>query len=272
MAILTISREIGTDGLQVGKVVAEKMGYTFLDKEGVLQEMAKEGSDWVRTAEELDEHMPSFWDRFDQKYWGFIALAQSHLLDCALAGNVVIIGRGSNFLLEDIPYALKVRIIAPMEIRLRSVSEDQTNADFISANKEAALKILEKSDKESEQLMHYIFGRHWNDPRAYDITLNMSSLSTDEVTEILIAMLSHKDRHINSAAQEQLRKHALAARIKASIVTNTHVHVPTLEVLPVGSTMVIRGVVHSAKEHKVVEEEAKKIAGDVPVKCELHYR
>jgi len=48
--------------------------------------------------------------------------------------------------------------------------------------------------------------------------------------------------------------------------------VPTLEVIPMKDTIVIKGVVHSAKEHKAIEEEAKRIAGDINVKCELHYR
>jgi Mg2+ and Co2+ transporter CorA len=248
------------------------MGYTFLDKEKVLQEMQKDGASWARDAEEMDEHMPSFWERYDWKYWGFVALAKSHLLECALEGNVVIIGRGGNFLLEGIPFAFRVRIIAPMEAKLRCVTEDQTCGDFISANREAALKILEKTDKESEQLIHSVFGKHWNDPRSYDVTLNMSTLDSDEVVDILKTALSGKDKYINTATQDLLRRRALAAKIKASIATNPHMLVPTLEVIPLEDSVLIEGVVHSAKEHKAIEEEAKKIAGDIPVKCELHYR
>jgi len=63
-----------------------------------------------------------------------------------------------------------------------------------------------------------------------------------------------------------------AARIKSSLLTNPRFLIPTVDVLLEGKDIVIRGVVHSPKEHKAVEEEAKRIANDLPVRCELHYR
>lgn len=47
---------------------------------------------------------------------------------------------------------------------------------------------------------------------------------------------------------------------------------PALEVIPLRTVFLIKGVVHSTKEHKTIEEEAAKIAGDILVKYELHYR
>ncbi|MBA4390921.1 MAG: hypothetical protein C0399_08285 [Syntrophus sp. (in: bacteria)] len=273
MAILTISREIGTDGLQIGRAIADEMGYTFLDKKKSLQDLEIDGIRWEKLGEELlEERVPGLWERYDWQYWGFIALTKSHILERALTGNVVIMSRGGNSLLNGVTYALRVRIIAPMEKRVRRVTEDESNGVFISSDVVAAQKLLEKADKEGKALIRSIFDSDWNDPRAYDLTLNMESVSVDEAVDALKGMLVKRDEFKDDKAVELLKRRALAAKIHAAIATNPSFLVPTLEVLLSEEGIILKGVVHNAKEHKLIEDQAKKIAGTVPVKCELHYR
>jgi hypothetical protein len=60
--------------------------------------------------------------------------------------------------------------------------------------------------------------------------------------------------------------------VKAGIATDPGIFIPVLDVDHVGEGLVLRGVIHNPKEHKRVEDAARKIAGDVPIRCELHYR
>jgi osmotically-inducible protein OsmY len=69
-----------------------------------------------------------------------------------------------------------------------------------------------------------------------------------------------------------LRMKSLAAKIKAELLTDPSFFIPTLDVIDDGKEIVLRGVIHNPKEHKRIEEKAKGLAGDVPIKCELHYR
>ncbi len=272
MAILTISREIGSDGFEIGSMVAEKMGYEFLDKERILHDLQRDGAIWEKMGKEMDEHAPSLWDRFDRQYLGFIALAKSHILECALTGNVVIMGRGGNFLLDGIPFALRTRVIAPMTKRLKKVTENRTCKDFTSLNPEAARTLLEKSDRESDNLMHSVFGHSWNDPWVYDVVLNMATLEPEDAAEALVSLLMKLDKHKSPTADEELKGRVMAARIKAAIATDPRFLVLTVDVLHSPEGITLKGVVHNAHEHKLIEEEARNIAGAVPVKCELHYR
>jgi cytidylate kinase len=273
MAILTISRQIGTGGLQIGRTIADEMGYVLLDKKRGLQDLNTDGVTWKKLGEEMDEHVPSLWERYDWRYWAFVALTKSHILERALAGNVVIMSRGGNFLLDGIAHVLRIRIIAPMEKRAALVTEDQSGSVFSSSNVVSARKILEKADKEGEALVRSIFDKDWNDPKAYDLTINMGSVSVDEAIEALKMMLVKRDRLQDEKAVNLLKYRFLAAKIHATIATNPLFLVPTLEVFPSSEgSIVLKGVVHNAKEHKLIEDEAKKIAGTVPVECELHYR
>jgi len=258
--------------LEIGKKIAEEMGYEFFDKERVLQELKKKGPRWEEVVEKLDSHVPSLWEKYDWHYMGYVALAQSHVLDCALPGKVVILGRGGNFLLEDIPYALRVRVVAPIEARLKRATQDQSCNDFVCVNTDTSRRLLEKADRESENFIRTEFGKDWNDPMAYDLILNMGRIGTEEAVESLKMLLGRREALRDAEAENQLRNRALAARMKAAIFTNPAFSVPTLEVLNAGEEIILKGVVHNAKEHRMIEEEARKIAGDVPVRCELHYR
>ncbi|HVN95698.1 MAG TPA: cytidylate kinase-like family protein [Syntrophorhabdaceae bacterium] len=272
MAILTISRQMGSEGLQIGKTVAEQIGYDFFDKEKILDQLKQDGPLWEETGRELDERNPSLWEKYEWQYRGLIALEQSHILDCALRDRVVIIGRGGNFLLEGIPYALRTLVVAPMEVRLKRVTEEKTCADFICIDPKLAHSILEKADRESDELMHSEFGKRWDDPSGYDVIFNLETLSVEEVAATLKAMLARRDAFKNTQAESELKKRAVAAKINAAILTNPAVSIPTLEVMNVDEGILLRGLVHNAKEHKLIEDQAKKLAGNVPVKCELHYR
>ncbi len=63
-----------------------------------------------------------------------------------------------------------------------------------------------------------------------------------------------------------------AAKVKAGIATNPKFFLPVFDVLPDGEGLVLRGITHSPTEHKRIEEEAKRLAGEVALRCELHFR
>jgi hypothetical protein len=77
---------------------------------------------------------------------------------------------------------------------------------------------------------------------------------------------------VTEEARRVLRLRTAAARVKAGIVTNSDFFIPVFDVLPDGEGLVLRGVTHTPMEHKRIEDEAKRLAGDLPVRCELHYR
>jgi hypothetical protein len=84
--------------------------------------------------------------------------------------------------------------------------------------------------------------------------------------------LAERQRKDTVEAMNFLRMRALAAKVKAGIATNPRIFIPTLDVLYDGREIVLRGVTHTPKEHKRIEDMAKDLAGGMPVRCDLHYR
>ncbi|MEW6599451.1 MAG: cytidylate kinase family protein [Nitrospirota bacterium] len=265
MSILTVSRQFGSGGREIARAVASELNYDYVDKQRILEDIRAEGAEWEKWGEALDEHCPSVWEKYDWSFRGFAALVQSIIINHALKGNVVIIGRGGNFLLKDIASAFRVRITAPLENRIDRVIKRQE-----SIGMESAKWLIEKTEAENTCFMRTIYGKEWNDPAEYDMVFDTHAQGKDIIVSIIKTALLKKDRFAGET--EELRMRAEAAKIKAALLTNPGFLIPTVDVFHEGDVIVIRGIVHSAKEHKAVEDEAKSIAKDLPVRCELHYR
>ena len=271
MAILTIARKYGSGGREIGQSVAEQLNYEYVDRRKILDDMKQEGKKWEERAKYFDENYPDVWERFDWAYRGFVALNQRYFLDHALKDKAVIMGRGGNFLLKGIPFALRVRVIAPMEKRIEKVMERE------GVNSENARWLIEKADHEMAGAIYLIYGRDWDDPAEYEMVFNTGIQPPDDIVEAIKNALLEKEKLNTEKARGILRLRALAAKIKAEIVTNPGLCISVMEVIPkeeglVEQGLVLRGTVHNQNNIKQIEEIARKLAGDVPIQVVLHYR
>jgi cytidylate kinase len=266
MAVVTIGRTGGSGGEEIGKAVAEKLGYEYVGKNLILKGVEVRGEQWLEWGKQLDEHGPSPWERFDRSFTGFVSLVESCIYGYALENNKVITGRGGNWLLKDIPSALRVFVTAPIEERIKRVSDRE------HVNMETARRMIEFSDHERSSYLHAVYHKEGSNPEDYDMVFNTGSMSYDEVVEQIVDEIPGRDKMATAEAQEKLRQLALAARVKAEISTDFRTSVPTLEVFHDGKQIVVRGIVHSTAEQKQVMETAKNAAGSTPVRSELGYR
>jgi cytidylate kinase len=266
MAILTISRECQSGSHEIGMAVARSLGYEFVSRERIFADVKKYGKRWPGADLSVDENAPSIWERFDWEYHGVISLVESVIYDRALADNVVIVGRGGNYLLRDIPYALRIRIVAPLEMRIeRMMKED--HVDEKTARREVA-----RIDRSRADYVKKNYGRDWEDLSHYDMVFNSGTDTYEDITRILISALEDRDRHKTPGALDLLAGRADAARIKAALSTNERLNVPTLEVVYDGKSVHITGVVHSAAEVDLIEDISAGVTVVHPVLSDLRFR
>jgi cytidylate kinase len=266
MAILTISREFGSGGHEIGQKVAARLDYQFIDKNRLFQDLDEVGSRWGRAARELDEVCPTVWERYDWQYRGYVAEVEALILTYAAADRVVIIGRGGSFLLEGVPFCLRTRLVAPLEVRLVRIMERE------GLSRVAAERLITQVDGDRACFIKANYVSEWNEERFYDMTLNTGSLAYDQVADILVEALGEKDRLATPEARAELERKALAHRLKARVATDAKVFVPTLEVSLQEGTIVVSGIIHSPKESHILQDIAKEVCGDQPVRLDLHHR
>lgn len=266
MAILAMSREYGSGGVEIGRTVAGMMNYAFVDRETLLSDAREVGHEWEKWGKNLDEHCPTVWERYDWSFRGFGAIIQHAILKHALADRVVILGRGGNLLLGGIPHACRALIMAPIEAKIsRIMARDGVTA-------ETARILAERTDWERECFVSSLFGKKWNDPTEYDVILSTGEQSCEQIVNILCTTLAEREKRNTEASRHLLAMRALAARIKADIYTNPSIFAPTLDVLFDGKDVIVRGLVRNPRERTRIEELVHESAGGVPVAFDLHFR
>lgn len=266
MAILTISREFGSGGREIGHAVAERMRYAYINKETISADVGTAAGKWGEWGKAYDEHCPTIWEKHDWSFRGFGALLQSHILKHAVQNNVVIMGRGGNFLLQGVAHALRIRVVAPLEQKIQRVMKRE------SVDLDTARWLIEKTDKGRDCFIYALYGKHWDVLAEYDMVFDMGTQSIDSAVARIEASLLEKDTVHSPAVQKNLAMRSLAADVKAAILTDSSLFIPTLDVDFDSNGLALRGVIHNPEEHRRVEDKAKALAGDVPVRCELHYR
>jgi len=266
MAILTIARELGSGAGEIGEGVRRLLSYEYVDKGRLLEDIRKSGKRWEEWGKDFDEHCPTVWEKFDWSYRGFGALLQSAILEHAIRDNVVIMGRGGNFLLKGVPHALRVLIKAPLEQRVERVMRHD------SVDRETAQWLMEKTDGERACLIHSIYGKKWDDPSEYDMLFDTGEKSIEEITTLLKKALLEKDREKTPEAKALLEMRALAGRVKAGVATDPSFFIPVLDVFAEGGEIIVRGVVHKPREMRRLEDRIRELAAPAPVRFELHFR
>ncbi len=266
MAVLTVSRQFGSGGLEIGQAVARELQYEYVDKPRLLNHLRAIGSDWEKWGESMDEHCPTVWEKYDWSFRGFGALIQSTILNYAIGERVVLIGRGANFLLQGITFAYRIHVVAPLEERISRIMARE------SVDRKTAVRLSKKIDKDRSCFLYSLYGKHWDEPTQYDEVINTAGRSLEDIVAEVKQTLANKDQQSTPASRKELEMRAAAAKIKAGLLSDPSLFVPTLDIFYDGKDIVLRGVIHNPKEQKRIEEKAALLAGDYPLRCDLHYR
>lgn len=186
--IIAISREFGSGGRTVGKLVAEKLGIPCYDHD-LIQKIAEESGlceEFVAERGEYASHGNWFANAFaDRDYYGHsvqddIWFAQRRIImDLANKGPCVIVGRCADYILRDNPDCLKVFIRADIPCRAKRIVEQYGESEV------APERRLRDKDKRRAAYYQFYTDRKWGDIRNYDIVLSTSSLGIEKCAEII---------------------------------------------------------------------------------------
>ena len=197
--IITISREFGSGGRTIGKLVAEKLGIPFYDKE-LVDHIALETGFAPTFVEEHGEHAPGnsiFAYAFaHQSVPGivnglstadFLWNVQCNvILQLAEKGPCVIVGRNADYILKDRKDCLHAYIHADKTFRA-----DRIVKLYGESEKTPEARLQEK-DKRRRVNYHHYTGRTWGTAQNYDLCLNSSTLGIDACVEIILSMVQDK--------------------------------------------------------------------------------
>lgn len=182
MTIVTIGRQNGSGGREVGKILAEKMGIPCYDKE-IIEETARRSG---KTADEIERQEESA--RTDSRlFFGGVPTASrifdqqaEAIRDLASNGSCVFVGRSADYILRDRADAVNVFIVAPVPDRIRK----SATRNGIS-EKNAYERIMAKDRSRAEYCMRYT-GRTWGDASNYHISINTGSIGVEASADLIL--------------------------------------------------------------------------------------
>ncbi len=157
--IITISREHGTNGKEIGRKVAERLGLSFYDKEEMKEYALKHSL--TNNSEDLYRYYLSL----DVEKDSIIKQAEI-IKKISEEGDAVIVGRASDFILRDNKNVVKIFLYAPLDYRINKVKDI-----YKDSYKDAKKNVL-KSDKSRRVYYEIISNQKWGDMKNYDLCLN----------------------------------------------------------------------------------------------------
>ncbi len=178
--IITIAREHGSSGKQIGKMIAERLGIPFYYKEMTALAAQESGLD-KEFVSDLNANSPTLMHDLylSTNVVQQAVIAQEKVIrKIADSGSCVIVGRAADYVLRDYPDVLRVFIYAPKEYRKRRVME------IYGDNPDQADKNIRRSDEARAAYYKTISGNTWGERRNYELLVD-SSVGLDTCANII---------------------------------------------------------------------------------------
>ncbi len=211
MAIITISRGSYSKGKEVAKRVADKLGYRCIAREVLLDASRDFNVPEIRLVRAIHD-APSILDRFTHGKEKYIASFRAAMLKQFVQDNVVYHGLAGHFFVKGISHALKVRIIADMEDRVR------TEMERMRLPREEALRILKSDDEERRKWSQDLYGIDTTDPSLYDLVIHIRKISVDDAADMICQVAGLDRFRTSEESQRGVEDMALAAEVKAALL------------------------------------------------------
>lgn len=181
--IVTISREYGSGGRYVGKLLADRMRLPFYDKE-LISLAAKESGLSSAYITKNDEIMASskYKDNNDDRLF----VAEVKVIKDLAKHSCVIVGRCSDYILKDTKNTLKVFLYSDMDSKVKRAVK------YYGISKEKAEKQIESINRKREKHYKYYTDRAWKNPNNYDLMLNVDLLGVEKCAELIENIIKSK--------------------------------------------------------------------------------
>lgn len=210
MAIITISRGSLSGGRALADCLSARLGYPNVGME-VIQEAAESLGASEEAFRGKYETTPGLWARLTREREVYVLAVQASLADWCTRGDLVYHGLSGQHLLRGLPGILRVRLIAPMEKRIKALL-----ASHPQMSDSEAESFIRKVDQDRIQWVKVMYGVEVTDSRNYDLTINLTRHSLQSACETVVAAVAQPQFQISDEVEEELFAFAAECRDRLS--------------------------------------------------------
>ena len=211
MAIITISRGSYSRGKEIAEKVAARLNYECISRDLLLGVSKEYNIPEIKLVHAIHD-APGILDRLSHSKEKYIAFIKSSMLKYFIKDNVVYHGLAGHFFVQYVPHALKVRVVADLEDRVRLEMERKN----IDADK--ARQILLKDDEERRGWSMDLYGINTADASLYDLVVHINRLTVDDAVELICTAASKAQFQTTDQSQRMIEELALSADISRALV------------------------------------------------------
>jgi cytidylate kinase len=265
MAVVTISRQLGSLGDAIAYSLASGLKFHHLDKESLESMLEKYGISEVKV-EHYDEKKPNFWDLFSKDRDTYLHFMKTALYEFACGGSCVVLGRGGQVLFQDIPGVLHVRMVSSSEVRTSRIRQE------FGCDERLARQIMQQSDRDRSGFHRFFFNTNWETTELYDIIFNTGVFKEKAALKLLKdAVHTSGIMDMEKKTERRLADLCLAQRVKTKILYVEKVPIRYLEVNAQNGIVTIKGSVNATSLIQRCEELTSRVPGVKKVNNEIFF-
>lgn len=184
MAVVTISREFGSEGNSIGTKVAEILGYKFVFKKEISEVFRQYG---ILEFEKIYHAEVDVFSRFDKARLETMGLLNRVVQAFAHRGNLVIMGRCGYAILEGLTDVLHVRIQAPLPIKVKRIMKENITEPHEVEN------LVKKEDRNRAKLLQVFYNSEWEGTSNFSLVIDTGKVSPDLAVNWIVEAVKNLD-------------------------------------------------------------------------------
>jgi cytidylate kinase len=212
MAVIAMTREMGSLGKDVAAGLAEQMGLTVVHHELVEHHLAERLGVKESAVHRYLEGEASLFERWKIDKQKLSRYTAEEILELAQKGNVIIRGWGATGVLRHLPHVLRIRVCADMAFRERVMMVRLGLTDATAARRE-----IERSDAAHAGIVRGFFGVDWQNPLLYHLVVNTSGVPVETCVKIVRLLAERPEFQETEETRSALADKLIESRVRAAL-------------------------------------------------------
>lgn len=210
MQVICLSRGAFVGGEELANQLAQKLGYTCMSREEVVEAATAEGIP-IGKLEMAITRRSAFSERLALERDHYLAFVTTQVCSRAMNGGLVYHGRTGHMILSGVAHALRVRVVTGDEVRIQAAMQR------LGIDRGKARRYLADVDDDWRRWIHSLYGVSWEDAARYDMTVNLDHLSVANAAAALTSMAQLPDFQMTPASEKAMLDLWLGARCRLAL-------------------------------------------------------
>jgi cytidylate kinase len=213
MPLITISRGSMSGGKDLAECISAALACPCIGREILVDAASKLGVPQQVLAKKMEKG-PGLWDRLTLERRIYVVAVQAALAEHVVSGDLVYHGLAGHMLLRGLPAVLRIRLIAPLELRIQTVMERQ------KLSRQTAEHYIHDVDEDRVRWTRFIYDVDLRDSRLYDMIINLEGMTISTACSAVLEIVKQPEFEITESVRVRLVDFALACRVKVALATH----------------------------------------------------